>query len=86
MADTNQIIKSRRGFRGVATRHVNKLKQILDDEENVLPRKIYDLKERVTELINCRAKIEDLDQQIFSTITDEEALNEEMDNAEHNKT
>ncbi len=57
MADRNQIIKSRRGFRGVATRHIYNLKQILEDEETSF--------------------------QIFSTITDDEAL-EEIENAEQN--
>lgn len=42
MADRNQIIKSQRGFRGVATHHINKLKKIWNDEENILPRKIHD--------------------------------------------
>ncbi|KAK4037952.1 hypothetical protein OUZ56_029975 [Daphnia magna] len=62
MGDRSLLIKSRRGVRGVATRNVNRLKQIIDDEAIVLP--------------------QDLDQQIYDTLTDDTELENEMDAVE----
>ncbi|KZS04166.1 Uncharacterized protein APZ42_032951 [Daphnia magna] len=82
MGDRSLLIKSRRGVRGVATRNVNRLKQIIDDEAIVLPRKIHDLKQRLADLNHCVMKLEDLDQQIYDTLTDDTELENEMDAVE----
>ena len=82
MGDRAQLINVRRGSRGSATWHINKLNQILADVTLPNPRKIFELRQRLNDLILVFTRMEDLDQQIYNETADQADLDAEMDSSE----
>lgn len=71
------LVKLRRGSRGSATRCATKLNDIADDITLPRPRKIFQLKAKLADLIANIEKLEDLDQQIV-TLTEDAELDDEV--------
>ena len=82
MADRAQLVNLRRESRGGATRHITKLNQIPADAAIPNPRKIFELRQRLNDLIAVFTRMEDLDQQIYNETADQADLDAEMDATE----